>query len=96
MLRQKTQQLATGAANNKEGLIEAGLPKGYDIRRVHRAIYPDGVEVFSYNGKEFLEIHPLQLETIREDHTTRIKATWNYRYLNGDQPLIQENTLART
>jgi len=80
------QQLASGAANNKDRLIEAGLPQGYDIRRVHRAIYPDGVEVFSYDGEEFLEIHPLKLETIREDHATEVKATWNYRYMNGKGP----------
>jgi hypothetical protein len=81
-----TRQLVKGVAKTLDNLIEAGLPQDYDIRHIHRAVYPNGVEIFSYKGEEFLEVHPLQLETIREDHATKVKATWNYRYMNGKGP----------
>jgi hypothetical protein len=73
-----TKRVAAGI----DGIIEGGLPPNYDIAKVACKQFPGGTRVFSYNGEDFLELHPLKIEQeITADSRIMLNATFNYRYL---------------
>lgn len=49
--------------------------------RGHFTTYPNGTEIFSFDGIDFIEFHRYEIETERAGYTTVINASFQYRWL---------------
>lgn len=80
MIDSMINKLTKTMVKKKEELITSKLDlltgNNWDINKVNRLLI-DRVEIFSYNGEEFLEIFPLQ-STMANN---RLEAMFHYRYL---------------
>jgi hypothetical protein len=78
-----TKQFVSDIASKTDSLIEKGLPADYDPAKCHCDQYPGDVRVFSYDGKPFLELHPVEMRLEEGEHgVTKLVSTQRYRYLS--------------
>lgn len=54
--------------------------EGY-VDRIHRYIYPNGVEVYTFDGVPFFKTEPVQFETVYEDGKVLMKMTQGFEKL---------------
>ena len=56
-----------------------GVPMLQLASRCRLIVYPNKVEILLFDGKPILEIHPVELTTIHDEHGVRMQATQKYR-----------------
>ena len=84
-----TANMATQMAVKLDGTIKAALDRHWgvwstdDLKRRCTLVRIAGspIETLCVDGKPILEIHPLEVETVRTEHGWTLRATQNYRNL---------------
>ncbi len=86
-----TKALITASAKGIDEIVLAGLPDGFDHRKIARQRYQGATwELWSYDGVPFLELHDIECSTTEWDGVSNMKinVVMKYRYLTH-QPSSQ-------
>ena len=61
---------AMGSIYSKnEGILRSLIPEDFDRKLLKCRRLPNGIDIFSYNGKDILEMHPLEFKP--PDYTSK-------------------------
>lgn len=76
-------ELSTGIAKGGDDIIRGGLPQAFHVDDITCHVHPNGVRVYLYRGRAFLELHPVEIiQTGDLLEGIKFKATQRYRYLS--------------
>lgn len=70
-------------ASNIDSLLLQGLPKHFDVHKLS-CIRSPNVEVFSYDGKPFLELHDPEYRTTFDGSRHIVTVTQRFRHLSSN------------
>ncbi len=81
MAHTSARTLQNQMAANKEQMIVESLPDGAEMHTVRGEIHHGGREVYSIGGVPFLEIFPVEFDSVRDGDSFKIKAVQRWRKL---------------
>lgn len=82
-----TEQIAKNVTSGLSEIILMALPDNGTMQKISSIQHGhNGKIVYSYDGVDFLEVWPPEVEYTREGNSYILRATQKYRIIKGDAP----------